>query len=79
VDTLLLGGEGLPSDLVEEVKRAAPKCQIHNMYGPTETTIWSSAYPIGENEQTIPIGKPLANNTIHILDQYGQPVPACKI
>ena len=76
VNTLLLGGESLPSDLVDEVKRLSPDCRISNMYGPTETTIWSSTHPVDEGDQVVPIGMPLANTTIHILDNYGQPVPA---
>jgi natural product biosynthesis luciferase-like monooxygenase protein len=75
VDTLLLGGESLPSDLAAEVKRVSPNCEVINMYGPTETTIWSATHPIHEIDQVIPIGKPIANTTIHILDNYGQPVP----
>jgi natural product biosynthesis luciferase-like monooxygenase protein len=76
VDILLLGGESLPSDLPEELRKVAPKCEIMNMYGPTETTIWSSTHPVSQGEQVVPIGEPLGNTTVHILDHYGQPVPA---
>src|SRR5262249_16751003 len=55
VDTLLLGGESLPSDLVDEVKSASPDCSVNNMYGPTETTIWSSAHPVDRGDQVVPI------------------------
>jgi natural product biosynthesis luciferase-like monooxygenase protein len=75
IDTLLLGGESLPSDVVEEVRRTAPNCKIHNMYGPTETTIWSATHRVNEAAHPIPIGTPLGNTAIHILDYYGQPVP----
>jgi natural product biosynthesis luciferase-like monooxygenase protein len=75
IDTLLLGGETLPSDVAEEVRRMAPNCKVHNMYGPTETTIWSATHRVKETAHPIPIGTPLANTTVHILDNYGQPVP----
>ncbi len=76
LNTLLLGGESLPSDLAAEILTIAPNCEIHNMYGPTETTIWSSSHPVSEPEHLIPIGRPIANSTLHILDDYRQPVPA---
>jgi natural product biosynthesis luciferase-like monooxygenase protein len=75
IDTLLLGGESLPSEVVEEVRQIAPHCTVHNMYGPTETTIWSATHGVKEIAHPIPIGTPLANTTVHILDNYGQPVP----
>ena len=76
IDTLLLGGESLPSDLAEEVKKVSPNCSVSNMYGPTETTIWSATHLVNEIDPLIPIGTPIANNSIHILDNYGHPVPA---
>ena len=45
------------------------------MYGPTETTIWSSVWPVTERETPILIGKPIANTQMYILDQNLQPVP----
>jgi len=75
---LLLGGEALPSSLVETV-RSVFQGELFNMYGPTETTIWSTAHTIREIPSTIPIGKPLSNTTVHILDEAFQPVPAGEI
>jgi acyl carrier protein len=75
LDILLLGGESLPAEVVERVKSIAPNCKLMNMYGPTETTIWSTTHPVTEAAGPIPIGKPLANNTVHILDNYGHAVP----
>jgi aryl carrier-like protein len=46
-----------------------------NMYGPTETTIWSAAHPVGECISSVPIGRPIANTQIYILDKNLQPVP----
>lgn len=75
---LLLGGEALPSSLVETV-RSVFHGELFNMYGPTETTIWSTAHTIREIPSNIPIGKPLSNTTVHILDEAFQPVPAGEI
>src|SRR5215472_2987007 len=75
---LLLGGEALPSSRVETV-RSVFHGELFNMYGPTETTIWSTAHTIREIPSNIPIGKPLSNTTVHILDEAFQPVPAGEI
>src|SRR6185503_12722711 len=47
-----------------------------NMYGPTETTVWSSTYTVTGDETSIPIGRPIANTALYILDHRMQPVPA---
>jgi natural product biosynthesis luciferase-like monooxygenase protein/FkbM family methyltransferase len=72
--TLLLGGEALPAPLVERLRAALPAA-IHNMYGPTETTIWSLTQRVEAGEDRIPIGRPLANNSVRVLDRGMQPVP----
>ena len=46
-----------------------------NLYGPTETTIWSSIYQVESSENLIFIGRPIANTQIYILDKHLQPVP----
>ena len=71
---LLLGGEAVPSELVAELQTVT-NAQVRNLYGPTETTIWSSTY-VGEcGPQTMPIGKPLANQVVYVLDTQLQPAP----
>lgn len=71
---LLLGGEAVPSELVGELQTLT-SAQVHNMYGPTETTIWSTTY-VGEcGPQTMPIGKPLANQRVYVLDKQLTPAP----
>src|SRR6266478_3790721 len=45
------------------------------MYGPSETTIWSLTAQLQKDEDTIPIGRPIANTWVYILDGYGEPVP----
>jgi amino acid adenylation domain-containing protein len=72
---LLLGGESLPLALVKQLTKDLP-AEIYNMYGPTETTIWSTAYKIPTAEcNTIPIGRPIANTSIYLLDQQQKLVP----
>ena len=71
---LFLGGEALPVALANNLREILPG-EIHNMYGPTETTIWSTTYALTEPGETVPIGRPIANTQIRILDEYLQPVP----
>jgi natural product biosynthesis luciferase-like monooxygenase protein/amino acid adenylation domain-containing protein/FkbM family methyltransferase len=71
---LFLGGEALPTPLAQQLRAELP-AKIHNMYGPTETTIWSSTHAIEETGNGVPIGKPIANTALYILDAYLQPVP----
>jgi natural product biosynthesis luciferase-like monooxygenase protein len=75
VGTLMLGGEALPAALVSDLRRAGV-ARILNMYGPTETTIWSTIEALGETvEGTANIGTPLANQQVHVLDEHMAPVP----
>ncbi len=75
LQVLLLGGEALPASLVTQI-RTVFSGDLYNMYGPTETTIWSTAYLIVECGSTVPIGTPIANNFVYILDENLRPVPA---
>jgi amino acid adenylation domain-containing protein len=72
--TALCGGEALTPQLAGML---IPKVNaLWNMYGPTETTIWSSALHIEEaSGTTIPIGGPIQNTTFHVLDTQFEPVP----
>ena len=72
--TILCGGEELTSDLAKQLARRSRS--LWNVYGPTETTIWSSMYRVSGNEEnTVPIGRPLANTSLYILDAHHKPVP----
>jgi len=71
---LLLGGEALPAVLVSELL-AMRRGTLTNMYGPTETTIWSMTHPVTAAETSVPIGRPIANTRIYILDERRRPVP----
>ncbi len=66
LDRLLVGGEALQADLADTLT-AAVSGEIHNMYGPTETAIWSTTSRVIRGEP-ITIGRPIANTTIRILD-----------
>lgn len=66
-------GEALPKDLANQL---LPKgACLWNLYGPTETTIWSTGYKVTTANKLIGIGCPLANTQIYILDSHLQPVP----
>ncbi len=71
--TALCGGEALPLDLASQLC-ARTKC-LWNMYGPTETTIWSMIDRIEPHQTEIAIGRPIANTEIYLLDNQQQPVP----
>jgi natural product biosynthesis luciferase-like monooxygenase protein len=75
VKQLFFGGEALPGALVRDLRKAT-RARITNMYGPTETTIWSSTETVTDDSgATIPIGRPIANTTLHVLDSRARPVP----
>lgn len=71
---LLLGGEPLPRTLLERL-RTSYRGDIHNMYGPTETCIWSTTSSVGGADDPITIGKPVANTTVYIVDRSLRAVP----
>jgi thioesterase domain-containing protein/acyl carrier protein len=71
---MLVGGEALPSDLADLLQDSVSG-EILNMYGPTETTIWSTTAAAERGRRPVPVGRPIANTQIYILDRLGQPVP----
>ncbi|MEH2171961.1 amino acid adenylation domain-containing protein [Nostoc sp.] len=75
---LILGGEAADWNLIEKIEKNAPHCRILNHYGPTETTIGVLTYSVNGKIQetvTVPIGKPIANTQVYVLDAHLQPVP----
>ncbi|WP_193212026.1 non-ribosomal peptide synthetase/type I polyketide synthase [Luteolibacter marinus] len=69
----LVGGEAVPRDLVN---RLAPLCgEIWNVYGPTETTIWSTTTRIDAGSGPVSIGKPIDNTRIYVVNDAMQPQP----
>jgi amino acid adenylation domain-containing protein len=73
--TILSGGEALQSDLAGQLLTKGHV--LWNLYGPTETTIYSSAaaYRPGSHDPAVSIGRPIANTQIYILDNRLQPLP----
>ena len=71
---LLLGGEALPATLAQQLRRSL-RGDLLNMYGPTETTVWSTVHRVDDTRGPIPIGRPIANTEIYLLDPSLQPVP----
>ncbi len=72
----LVGGESLPADLAQQLLRAAG--EVWNMYGPTETTIWSTLWRVDLAQigrGGISIGKPIDNTTVWVLDDHLRPLP----
>jgi amino acid adenylation domain-containing protein len=70
---ILCGGERLERDLAERLLTRGSA--VWNLYGPTETTIWSAAWRVEPGPGPVVIGRPVANTRIHLLDPNMQPVP----
>jgi amino acid adenylation domain-containing protein len=69
---VLCGGEALPTDLAPELTQRS--AEVWNLYGPTETTIWSTVQRL-DHERDVTIGRPIANTQIYLLDDHLQAVP----
>ncbi len=78
VQTLMVGGEALDPKWVRRVLESEPPSRLMNGYGPTEATTFAVCHLIQSVPQgvaSVPIGRPIANTVVYILDKYGQPVP----
>ncbi|MRH42710.1 amino acid adenylation domain-containing protein [Aquibacillus halophilus] len=72
------GGEVLPVWLARKFKLKLDECQLINAYGPTENAVNTTCYHVNELPEgvaSIPIGKPISNDCVYILDKFLQPVP----
>lgn len=83
---LVLGGEPSALDRIEQLRAMATcrdidnPCEIHNHYGPTEATVGVLTYRVGgllprTRTGTLPLGTPLPNSRVHVLEQDGRPAP----
>ncbi|WP_336779440.1 amino acid adenylation domain-containing protein [Paenibacillus illinoisensis] len=78
---LILGGELSSCSLVRDIRNINADCKIINHYGPTETCVGVTIYDVPEDlnleklDTSLPIGKPLPNNKLYLLDEYFNPVP----
>ncbi|AVZ29693.1 non-ribosomal peptide synthetase [Nodularia spumigena] len=78
VNTVNLAGEPLTWKLVQQLQQLPHVEQIFNLYGPSEDTTYSTYIELKDitpNSSTPPIGRPIANTQVYILDRYLQPVP----
>jgi amino acid adenylation domain-containing protein len=75
---ILCSGEALPYPLAERVAARLPHARLANLYGPAETAVHVTAWRCRPDEptRTVPIGHPVANTRVYVLDPHGQPVPA---
>jgi amino acid adenylation domain-containing protein len=71
---LLLGGEAFPLSLANQLGEAIG-ADIFNMYGPTETTVWSTTHKLARTVGSVPIGRPIANTRVYIVDEQGMLAP----
>ncbi|UCZ86315.1 amino acid adenylation domain-containing protein [Pseudomonas sp. L5B5] len=76
---VMCSGEALPGSLVRRFKQQLPGVGLHNLYGPTEAavdvTAWECAGPLEAIPDNTPIGKPIANTRLYLLDSQLQPAP----
>jgi amino acid adenylation domain-containing protein len=70
---MLSGGEALAKELAKQLVHKG--ASLWNLYGPTETTIWSSVHQVKADQESISIGRPLANVKYYILDAHLMPLP----
>jgi natural product biosynthesis luciferase-like monooxygenase protein len=75
LDCLMVGGEAFPPALARDLAGLV-RGKVMNMYGPTETTIWSTVHTVERSaDGVIPLGAPLANQQVYVLDSRQQPLP----
>ncbi|RWP38146.1 amino acid adenylation domain-containing protein, partial [Mesorhizobium sp.] len=74
---LVCSGEALPASVAHRVRRVLPLTGLHNLYGPTEAAIDVTAWncPDDFDGSVVPIGRPIANTRLYLLDGHGAPVP----
>jgi amino acid adenylation domain-containing protein len=70
---MLCGGEALSRELADRLLEGGGA--LWNMYGPTETTIWSSCLRVEADGGPVTIGWPIANTRFYLLDRHGEPTP----
>ena len=75
LERMLVGGEALSASLASDLCNALPAGTLTNMYGPTETTIWSMTHEVSAQSGPVPIGRPIANTQVYVLDAALNPLP----
>ncbi|MEV0238487.1 non-ribosomal peptide synthase/polyketide synthase [Streptomyces sp. NPDC050674] len=76
-DTVVLAGEALPARAVQQVREAIPGCRVMNIYGPTEATVYATAFTCdpADPDRVPPIGRPVGGARAYVLDARTRPVP----
>ncbi|PWI10491.1 non-ribosomal peptide synthetase [Streptomyces sp. NWU339] len=76
-DTVVLAGEALPARAVRQVRAAIPGCRVMNIYGPTEATVYATAFTCdpADPDRVPPIGRPVGGARAYVLDARMRPVP----
>ncbi|MBX8615752.1 amino acid adenylation domain-containing protein [Pseudomonas cichorii] len=76
---IVCGGGELTEALARQVRQSLPGVRLHNVYGPTETTVDCSVWTLEPQDSVpdsaLPIGRPISNTRLYVLDAYDQPVP----
>ncbi|MEI5101881.1 amino acid adenylation domain-containing protein [Streptomyces sp. PmtG] len=75
---VVTGGEPVPPEAVARVLRACPGVTVVNAYGPTEATVFATCHPVTDAAgigAPVPVGRPLDNTRVHVLDDRLRPVP----
>ncbi len=72
---ILCGGEALSRDLADRLLERGS--EVWNLYGPTETTVWSTLARVTAGARAVPLGVPVANTSLYVMDPYQQLVPRC--
>jgi len=79
---LILGGDAADREWVARLRRLAPECAVYNHYGPTETTVGvlmhhevDESVVTGQQGSSLPLGHPLVNTRVYVLDRHLNPVP----
>ncbi len=77
--SVISGGDVLPPELTEKLFARLPGCRVINVYGPTEAALYATAWECrpgeGADGAPLPIGRPIADTQIYLLDPRGEPVP----
>ncbi|GLF92744.1 non-ribosomal peptide synthetase [Streptomyces yaizuensis] len=72
---VVVGGDTCPPGLAADLARSHPRAELVNEYGPTEATIWATYHRCAPGETDVPIGRPIENVRVYVLDPHGEPVP----